>query len=700
MADGKKLRVGILGCGQIARVHLSHITRFQLGEVVGICDIYRPRLDEVGRAFQVRNLFADPSEMFAETKPDVVHVVTPPATHADLAIQAMRAGCHVLVEKPMALSVEEADRMIAASHETGKSLCVDHNRLFSPPMIEACRLLDCGDLGELVSVEFFQGAGFPFWMTPAEISDQWFAKLPGGLVQDLAPHCLYSLLQFVGPPTRFHVLAKRNGLVPAGPAEEVRLMMEGERILGTGTISLSAQPYMNCFTLYGSKMAAVVNLENFTLMVKRDRFTQQLLRKSTGGIDQARQLATGTIGSVLRFATGKLPRYPDILELIRRFYRSVQDGAPPPVNPEQGRETVRLIDELVVTMREQCSKGDAKAPTVISREAGPPPQLLVTGATGFVGKATVRRLLEQGKRPRALARPSERVQSLKELGIDVVVGDVADGMVVERAMRGVEAVIHCAARMGTKGTWAEFHRDSVVGTENVVRAAHSAGVKRLIYVSSLGVYGTPANGDRITEATPYDGSPEERGSYSRAKIEAERLVLQFARETGLPVTTFRPGFIYGRGRPLPTGPLAFPSPFGRSYVLVGRSDGLLGLNYIENLLDAFWLALENTEGQGRQYNIVDDDHLTKGEYYRVREEIDGIHATFIPGWPFLIAAPGIAIVAKRSGGGKLATFSPHALARALTSVRYDTRAVREQLGWSPRVSLQEALRLTFRSQSS
>jgi predicted dehydrogenase/nucleoside-diphosphate-sugar epimerase len=686
------MRVGIIGCGQIAWVHLAHITRFKLGEVVGICDFYRPQLEKTGRGFNVQNLYTDPAEMLAQAKPDVVHVVTPPPTHADLAIQAMRAGCHVLVEKPMALSVEEADRMIAAARETGKSLCVNHNRLLCPPALQARRLLETGELGDLVSVDFYQGAGFPFWMTNGEIANQWFAKLPGGLVQDLAPHCLYSLLEFVGSPVRFHVAAKRTGLLPAAPAEEVHLTMEGERIIGTGTISLCTRPYMNYFTLYGSRMTARVNLENFTLAVKRDRFTHQLLRKSTGGIDEGFHMAAGTVGSMLRFATGKLPRYPGILEVIRRFYASLLSGGLPPVTPEQGRETVRLIQEVVAAMQEQSAERKAEAPAVISRPAADRPPILVTGATGFVGGAFVHRLLTRGTTPRALARPSMHVQDLKQLGLDVVVGDIADKAAVEAAVRGTEAVVHCAARMGTQGTWEEFYRDSIEGTENVLRAAHDAGVKRVIYVSSLGVYGTPDNGDCINDATPYDPRPDKRGNYSRAKVEAEKFVLQFANETGLPVTVFRPGFIYGRGRPLPTAPLAFPSPLSTSFIVIGSSKTLLGLNYIENLLDAFELALDRPESAGRQYIIVDDEQLTSGEYHRVRGEIDGTHASFFPGWPFRLASPGIEILAKRSNGGKLTTFTSYALARALKSVRYDTHAVREELGWRPKIGLEQALR--------
>lgn len=697
MQHEKKLRVAIIGCGQLGWVHLSHIIRFQLGELVGLCDFYRPQLEKTGHAFSVRNLCSDPAEMFAKAKPDVVHIVTPPPTHAELAIQAMRADCHVLVEKPMALTVEEADEMIAVARETGKSLCVDHNRLFAPPILEARRLLESGELGELVSVDFFQGFGLPPRMKLSQFDNQWFSKLPGGLVQDLAPPCLYSLLEFAGNPVRFLVLTKRTGVLPAAPAEEVRLMIEGERVLGTGTISLSAQPYMNHLTLHGSKATARVNIDNFTLIVRKNRYSHPLFNRVLGPMGEGKKMFLCSARSAFLFATGKQPRYPDMLELIRRFYRSIQDGAPPPVSPEHGRETVRLISEVVTAMREQVAERRAEAPAVVAGRGPTHARILVTGATGFLGMALVRRLVSRGEAPRALARPSMRVADLQNSGIDVVVGDASDMSVVEAAVRGTEVVIHCAGRMGSQGTWEEFRRDSVESTENVLRAVQAAGVQRVIYVSSLGVYGVPTNGNgnRITEATPCDPEPEKRGSYSRAKIEAEKFVLQFAKETGLQVTVFRPGLIFGRGRALPTAPLAFPSPFTTSFLVIGSSHSLLGVNYIENLLDAFELALERPGSAGKQYNIVDDEQLTAGEYHRIRGEIDGTRAVFVPSFPFRLAAPGIFLVPSRFKSGKLANFSPHALAGALKSVRYDSRGVREELGWQPRVALREALKASL-----
>jgi predicted dehydrogenase/nucleoside-diphosphate-sugar epimerase len=694
MESKKKLRAAVIGCGQIAWIHLSHITRFQLAELVGICDFYRPQLEKTGRAFGVKNLYTNAAEMLAAARPDVVHIVTPPPTHADLAIQAMRAACHVLVEKPMALAVGEADRMIAVARETGRSLCVDHNRLFSSPALEARRLLAAGELGELVSVDFFQGFGLPPRMKLSQFDNQWFSKLPGGLIQDLAPHCLYCLLEFLGHPVSFQVLTKRTGLLPAAPAEEVRVMMEGERVLGTGSISLSAQPFMNHLTLYGSKATARINIDNFTLIVRKNRYSHPLFNRVFGNMEEGRSILLSSARSTLRFATGKQPRYPDILELIGRFYRSIQDGEPPPVAPEQGRETVRLIQEVVRAMQGQAAEHPNQAPAFIAAKQASV-RIVVTGATGFLGNALVRRLLSRGERPRALARPSMRVSGLQELGIDVVVGDAADMTTAQTALRGTELVIHCAGRLGSQGTWEEFQRDSVESTENVLRQAQAVGVKRVIYVSSLGIYGVPNNGNGITEASPCDREPDKRGSYSRAKIEAEKFVQQFAKETALPVTIFRPGIIFGRGRALPTAPLAFPSPVSTSFLVIGSGRTLLALNYIENLLDAFELAIDRQESAGRQYNIVDDEELTSGEYHRIRGQIDGTRAVFVPSFPFRLAAPGIFLVPSRFRSGKLASFSPHSLAGALKSVRFGTKAVREELGWRPNIPLAEAIKATL-----
>ena len=685
MKSSEEFRIAVVGCGQIAAIHLSHLLRQKVGNVVAICDVDTALAERTARTFNVHRSYGDFQELLSRESPDVVHVVTPPFAHASLSIQAMRAGSHVLVEKPMALTVEDADLMIAAARETGRSLCVDHNRLFSPGVLRAQQYLDSGELGSLMSVDFFQGYGLAPNVRLSDIQNQWFTKLPGGLVQDLAPHGLSFLLKFVGAPRNLKVLVKSSEFLPVSPVDEVRLIMEGERILGTYTISLCTQPFMNHVTLYGSKMTVRVNLDNFTTVVRRDRVANPLLRRCIGGIDEGTQLAVNTLRNTLKFATGKLPRCPDIAELIRRFYRSLREKVPPPVTMEQGREVVRLMGEIIGAIELQ--------PRQERVEVTQPARILVTGGTGFVGSALVRRFLAQGVKPRALARPSKASRDLEALGIDVVLGDLLDKAAVKNAVQGVDIVYHCAGRIGATGTREQFMQSNVQGTHNLLEASHQARVERFFHLSSLGVYGPPQNGDSIGELTPYDPEPERRGYYSFSKILAEKIVLKFAHETGLHVTIFRPGIIFGKGRALPTAPLAFS--FGRNFTVIGSGYYLLPLNYIENLLDALLLAWQCPDSVNRQFNIVDHEELTSSQYHRTRGRIDGTRALFVTPVPFRLAAPGIEFLGARLHSNKLASFSTHSLERVLKSIRYDTGAVRGQLGWKPRVPLEDALRASI-----
>src|SRR3990172_9731012 len=113
---------------------------------------------------------------------------------------------------------------------------------------------------------------------------------------------------------------------------------------------------------------------------------------------------------------------------------------------------------------------------------------LVTGATGFIGGHIVDRLLAAGHEVRGLASSAQKATRLKELGVEVVMGDVTDIESLRAAARGVDTVFHAAARVTDWGPWAEFEAATVQGTENTLRAAVDAGVRRFLHVSTVGVY--------------------------------------------------------------------------------------------------------------------------------------------------------------------------------------------------------------------
>lgn len=306
----------------------------------------------------------------------------------------------------------------------------------------------------------------------------------------------------------------------------------------------------------------------------------------------------------------------------------------------------------------------------------------VTGGTGFLGRALVRRLLAQGTQVRVLARPSPRADKLEAQGAEVVRGDLSDAAAIERAVERAEIVYHVAAKIEGPGTKSEFFETNVGGTERVLTACSRAGTGRAVYLSSIAVYGLIRNGERIDESTPYDEAADQRDLYAQSKIAADELAVSFAKKTGLPVSILRPGIVYGQGNRLPLGLLGFRA--GKTNVVFGNRDHRIPLNYAENLVDAMELAGRLKDGKLRQFVIVDDENLTLAQYHKTKSAADRTRTVFLPGWPVRV-------------GGPLGGLPAHQVERALQDRWYDTRRIRQETGWSPKVPLREAIEQTLRS---
>ena len=179
---------------------------------------------------------------------------------------------------------------------------------------------------------------------------------------------------------------------------------------------------------------------------------------------------------------------------------------------------------------------------------------LVTGGTGFVGAHVVRALLARGRSVRCLVRTSSRRANLEGLDVEVVQGDLTDSASLSRAVAGVDNVYHCAAdyRLYTTDPRA-LHAANVAGTDNVMRVASYAGVRRIIHTSSVGALGLSSNGAPADESTPVT-LDSMIGLYKRSKYEAERVAQAWAAR-GLPVVIVNPSTPVGEYdvKPTPTG---------------------------------------------------------------------------------------------------------------------------------------------------
>jgi len=319
-------------------------------------------------------------------------------------------------------------------------------------------------------------------------------------------------------------------------------------------------------------------------------------------------------------------------------------------------------------------------------------RITVTGGTGFLGSFLVRDLLAKGAAVRVLARPTPRAHRLKNVGVEVVHGDLTDADSIARAVAGAEIVYHLAAKVGS-APQAAYFETNVAGTERLLTACAQQGVGRLVYASSLAVYGPVEEGTRIDEDTPFDDKPELRDPYAQSKIAADRLVSAFARRSGLPTVIVREGIIFGSGRPLPVGMFAFRA--GNTNIVFGKAQNRFPLNYVENIIDAMQVAANAGSGL-RQYNVLDNDALTLAQYHQLKSAVDHSSTRYFSEWPLYAASPFAEALRSVIPMGDT-RLSRHQLRRSLQNRWYDTSKIRRETGWTPRVPLAEAIQRTLHS---
>jgi nucleoside-diphosphate-sugar epimerase len=333
---------------------------------------------------------------------------------------------------------------------------------------------------------------------------------------------------------------------------------------------------------------------------------------------------------------------------------------------------------------------------------------LLTGATGFLGRRILRDLVSQDWALRCAVRPSSDTDALAaflgnhwqtaESQIDFVAGDLACEDFCSNITAGVDCVFHAAAALG--GSPSNLILNTVVPTRTLLTAAADQQVRRVVLVSSLGVYGPQKlrRGSVLDESCPLDEAPALRDAYTYSKTLQEEVARSICDERGLPLVVIRPGVIYGDERGVLSHRIGLP--LGPLLLRMGGSQQI-PFTYVDNCAAAVAKAGLAEGVDGQTINVVDDELPTGREVLRrYRRSGHSLRTIPVPRWAIGCVARFNEWYSRKTDEQIPAVLTRHRAGAMWRPLKYSNDRARRLLNWTPAVSLDEAFQRTLNPASS
>ena len=629
-ALSQSIRVGLIGAGKMGMHHLRAISRVPNAVIVGVADPAVRRDAFEGALPEEARLVADADQLLNELRPDVVHIVTPPETHAALAMRALRAGCHVYVEKPFTPSRAEAAAVLDVAAERGLLVCAGHQCLFERPAIAARETLP--RLGRLVHAESY----FSFRQVRRTIT-------PGDQARDILPHAVYPLVEQlrVGSGLPDAAIAV-TGVEARGDGDLYALLRLGDC---TGILIV---------TLRGRPIEQYQHLVGTNGWLRADYVSGAVTTLPGPGTGpgvlfvpyrRAFQALSGATVGFSRLLTSK-SAYPGLDLLISRFYESIASGGVSPVTPRSILDTVDVCERIgeVLAGSERTAELAARE-RLIEAEQGLPSlskgsNVIVTGGTGLLGRRVAEELRYAGMRVRVLSR---RIPgwSARLPGVDYDAVDLGRG-VDPSILEGATAVVHCAAE--TAGGKDDHEKNSILATRNILEAAARAGVSRFIHVSSLAVLKPGSSAAHpLDEQSPIDAGNLERGPYTWGKAESEVVVRQRGAELGMGIKIVRLGPLVEYSAFYPPGRLG--RELGPWFVAIGGKRTPLSVCDVGTAARVLRASVQDFDAAPPVLNLVEAPAPTRRELAdRVKADRPDLRFIWVPATLLKILSPALKLV--------------------------------------------------------
>ncbi len=632
---GRPLRIGFLGTGYIADWHAKALNTIPGVSLVAVCDKDLSRAQAFGHRHGVTRSYESLDVMLedGDLALDAVHVLLPPDLHARAASVLIERSLHVLLEKPMAITARECSELIEQAAAREVMIGVNHNFLFAPNYENLRDDLKSGKIGRPDHVTITWNRRLD--QLQAGPFNLWMLRDPRNIVLEIGPHCLAPILDLVGPLEISAVKASNRVVLQGGQEFYRRWSIEARTDSGAVTLHLSFSPGFTEQMIHvrGTLASATVDFERNTyLLHQHTRYGQdfdryRMIRQEASSLAaQARRSLSQYALSKLKLSSKGSPYGLSIARALRAFYAGPGKTIDPRLSPELGRE----LTKLCTTIGKMGAGEPAESPAAVFCGPGEalalntdsPAEILILGATGFIGQELARQFLADGHRIRLMVRnPGRLPRDLQTPGAEIIRGDLTRSDDVEKAIAGSRVVYHLA-RANVK-TWDEFTAQDIEVTRQIAETCLRSGVQRLIYTGTIDSYYAGAKAGTITETTSLDPQIAWRNLYARAKAASEELLLASHRDRGLPVIIFRPGIVLGRGG----------SPFhwgigmwswNAVCQIWGQGRNPLPFVLVEDVARALVTAVNVAGIEGESFNLVAETDLTAFDYLKALEEHSGV----------------------------------------------------------------------------
>ena len=342
------LRIAVVGCGQIADAHLQEIAKIDSANAVVVCDREPDLAYQAAARWNIPHRYEDIGRMLEEIRPDVVHITTPPHTHAPLAAVCLEHGAHVYVEKPFAVDAAETRNILELARTRNRLVCAGHDHLFDPVWLEALKRIRAGEIGTPAHIDSHQGydPGGPFGRLIQTDPHHWIHRLPGGIFHNVISHAICKVTPFLLDEHPELIAASFGATAEFPMPTELRVALRGAAVTANITLLSRGKPSQRLVRIYGTRSGLEVDFESG--IVRNIRVAQ--LPGAFGRLEipvrQGLEAARHTIRAVTRFVRSDLHYFAGMRNLFSAFYLAARRADAPPIPYDEIQRVANIMDAI------------------------------------------------------------------------------------------------------------------------------------------------------------------------------------------------------------------------------------------------------------------------------------------------------------------------------------------------------------------